>query len=68
MSEHEKFIKVYLKGESPFVEFVKSTGDNTFIGKITNNLINSEEHGYFKDDEVEFYLKDYGSFKSWEPK
>ena len=60
--------KVYLKGESPYVVFVKATGDNTFIGRIDNHLINTEEHGHSFGDEIEFELKDYGEFQSWEPK
>jgi hypothetical protein len=64
----EELIKVFLPGESPWVKFVRSTSETTFIGKIDNNLINTEQHGFNFGDEVEFELKDYGAFKSWEPK
>lgn len=68
INENKGLFKVYLKGESPWVKFVKSTGENSFIGKIDNHLRCTDMHGYSFGDEVEFYLKDYGDFKCWEPK
>lgn len=61
------FLKVHLPGESPWVEFIKMTGEKSFVGKINNHLVNTEIHGIIFDDEVEFELKYYDDFKVFEP-
>lgn len=67
MNDDNEFIKVFLPGESPWVKFVRATSDNTFVGRIDNHLVNTENHGYKFGDEVEFCRKDYGDVQCWEP-
>jgi len=49
-------VKVNLGSEWPWAQFVESSGDDSFIGKVTNNLVCTDEHGFSKDDKVKFRL------------
>ena len=59
-------VKVYLKGESPWVKVIKVGRHNLFLGEINNNLMNTQGHGLGFGDKVTFHLVDYGDFKCWE--
>lgn len=59
-------VKVYLKGESPWVKVVKVGKYNLFLGEINNVPMNTQGHGLNFGDKVTFHLVDYGDFKCWE--
>ena len=59
-------VKVFLKGESPWA-YVLDIVNGNVIGRIDNDLIFTDIHGYKRGDVLEFYQKDYGKFKSLEP-
>lgn len=50
-------VQFWLPGESPWVEVVAVLPDGSFIGRIDNDLINTEEHGCQRNDHVRFAQK-----------
>ena len=46
--------KVHLDGESPWAECVEVKSHGAWVGRIDNDLICGDEHGYSYQDLVEF--------------
>ncbi len=62
-----KIKKVWLPRETPWAECMAVAADGTWMGRIDNDLVCSDEHGYAFDDVVRFVKKEEGEFDLWVP-
>jgi predicted ATPase len=62
-----EYVKVFLKGESPWGIVTKITDETHMEAKINNNLVNTAEHGVSFGDIVPFELREIvEGHPSWE--
>ncbi len=60
-------LKVHLQGESPWAECLEVLPSGSWRGRIDNDLVCTDEHGFSGDDEVVFRKGGTSEYDIWVP-